>query len=35
MPGGAQLMYQSEIGEHSVPMTQVITGQQYLSVTVK
>ena len=35
MPGGAQLMYQSEIGEHSVPMTQVIAGQQYLSITVK
>lgn len=35
MPGGAQLLYQSEIGEHSVPMTQVISGRQYLSVTVK
>ena len=35
MPGGAQLMYQSEIGEHSVPMSQVIAGQQYLSITVK
>lgn len=35
MPGGAQLLYQSEIGEHSVPMNQVISGQQYLSVTIK
>ncbi|MGC2253455.1 MAG: hypothetical protein WA563_02870, partial [Candidatus Acidiferrales bacterium] len=35
MPGGAQLLYQSEIGEHSVTMNQVITGQQYLAVTVK
>lgn len=35
MPGGAQLLYQSEIGEHSVAMNQVITGQQYLAVTVK
>ncbi|MFZ0640664.1 MAG: hypothetical protein WA020_06055 [Candidatus Acidiferrales bacterium] len=35
MPGGAQLLYQSEIGEHSVPMNQVITGQQYLAVTIK
>lgn len=35
VPGGAQLLYQSEIGEHSVPMNQVITGQQYLAVTVK
>lgn len=35
MPGGAQLLYQSEIGEHSVPMSQVISGQQYLSVTIK
>jgi hypothetical protein len=34
-PGGAQLMYQSEIGEHSVAMNQVISGQQYLVVTVK
>ena len=35
VPGGAQLLYQSEIGEHSIPMNQVITGQQYLVVTVK
>jgi SpoIVB peptidase S55 len=35
IPGGAQLLYQSEIGEHSVPMNQVITGQQYLAVTIK
>jgi hypothetical protein len=35
MPGGAQLLYQSELGEHSVAMNQVISGQQYLSVTVK
>lgn len=35
VPGGAQLLYQSEIGEHSVGMKQVITGQQYLAVTVK
>jgi hypothetical protein len=34
-PGGAQLLYQSVIGEHSVPMNQVIAGQQYLSITVK
>jgi hypothetical protein len=34
-PGGAQLLYQSEIGEHSVAMNQVITGQQYLVVTIK
>ncbi|MGB6484048.1 MAG: hypothetical protein WBE86_11240 [Candidatus Acidiferrales bacterium] len=35
VPGGAQLLYQSEIGEHSIAMNQVITGQQYLAVTVK
>jgi hypothetical protein len=35
MPGGAQLLYQSEIGEQSVPMNQVISGQQYIAVTVK
>ena len=34
-PGGAQLLYQSEIGEHSVAMNQVISGQQYLVITVK
>jgi hypothetical protein len=33
--GNAQLLYQSEIGEHSVAMNQVITGQQYLAITVK
>ena len=35
VPGGAQLLYQSEIGEHSVAMNRVISGQQYLAVTVK
>ena len=35
VPGSAQLLYQSEIGEQSIPMNQVITGQQYLAVTVK
>jgi hypothetical protein len=34
-PGGAQLLYQSEIGEQSIPMNQVITGQQYLVITIK
>ncbi|HEV2289954.1 MAG TPA: hypothetical protein VGR81_13505 [Candidatus Acidoferrales bacterium] len=34
-PGGAQLLYQSVIGKNSVPMNQVIAGQQYLSITVK
>lgn len=35
MPGGAQLLYQSVIAQHSVPMKQVVIGQQYVSVTVK
>ncbi|MFZ0211116.1 MAG: SpoIVB peptidase S55 domain-containing protein [Candidatus Acidiferrales bacterium] len=34
-PGGAQLLFQSVIGEHSLPMNQVISGQQYLSIAVK
>jgi hypothetical protein len=34
-PGGPQLLYQSVIGQHSIPMNQVVTGQQYVSVTVK
>ncbi len=35
VPGGAQMLFQSVIGEHSVGMSQVITGQQYLSITIK
>jgi len=35
MPGGPQLLYQSVIAQHSVPLKQVVTGQQYVSVTVK
>jgi hypothetical protein len=35
VPGGAQMLFQSVIGEHSVGMNQVITGQQYLSITIK
>jgi len=35
VPGGAQMLFQSVIGEHSVPMSQVITGQQYLSIAIK
>jgi len=34
-PGGPQLLYQSVIGQHSIPLNQVVTGQQYVSVTVK
>src|SRR5487761_910301 len=34
-PGGAQMLFQSVIGEHSVGMKQVISGQQYLSITIK
>lgn len=35
MPGGPQLLYQSVIARHSIPMKQVVLGQQYVSVTVK
>lgn len=35
MPGGPQLLYQSVIAQHSIPMKQVVTGQQYVSITVK
>ncbi|MGH9865062.1 MAG: hypothetical protein ACRD4H_06575, partial [Candidatus Acidiferrales bacterium] len=35
VPGGAQMLFQSVIGEHSVGMSQVITGQQYLSIAIK
>ncbi|HEV2615028.1 MAG TPA: SpoIVB peptidase S55 domain-containing protein [Candidatus Acidoferrales bacterium] len=35
VPGAAHMLFQSVIGEHSVGMTQVITGQQYLSIRVK
>jgi hypothetical protein len=34
-PGSSQLLWQSEAGEWSVPMRQVIAGQQYLTITVK
>lgn len=34
-PGGAQMLFQSVIGERSVPMNQVISGQQYLSIVIK
>lgn len=34
-PGGPQLLYQSVIAQHSIPMNQVVTGRQYVSVTVK
>jgi len=35
MPGGPQLLYQSVIARHSIPMNQVVLRQQYISVTVK
>jgi hypothetical protein len=34
-PGGARLLYQSRVGEWSVEMNQVITGERRLSITVK
>jgi hypothetical protein len=34
-PGGAMLLGQSEVGEWSVEMNQVIWGQQYLTIHVK
>jgi hypothetical protein len=35
VPGDSRLLFQSVIAEHSVEMQQVISGQQYLSITVK
>ena len=35
VPGGAQMLFQSVIAQHSVGMNQVITGQQYLSIAIK
>lgn len=34
-PGRTTVLYQSELGERSVPMHEVITGHQYLTITVK
>jgi len=34
-PGRTTMLYQSELGERSVPMHEVITGHQYLTITVK
>ena len=34
-PGRTTVLWQSELGERSVPMHEVITGHQYLTVTVK
>ena len=35
VPGGPQLLYQSVIAQHSLPMNQVVIGQQYVSITIK
>jgi hypothetical protein len=35
VPGDSRLLFQSVITEHSVQMDQVISGQQYLSITIK
>lgn len=34
-PGKTTVLWQSELAERSVPMNEVITGNQYLSITVK
>ena len=34
-PGGARLLYQSRVGEWSIEMNQVISGERRLSITVK
>lgn len=35
VPGGPRMLFQSMIGENSVGMNEVISGQQFLSITIK
>jgi hypothetical protein len=35
IPGGTRMLFQSVLGENSIQMEQVISGEQYLSITIK